>query len=124
MDPIVYSFHAPRRWAVLASVAGFSPASALFVSTESTLEGQVTEHQVTFPSTSSYGALTGPVEIRVVPFSGQYAGHPAALVAFRLAQAGAPSGFTSTVRAISSALRRRSNRWSIASSRVSRARSS
>jgi len=91
------SFHAPRQWALLTSVAGFEATAAVFTSGENTSQNETIEYEATLPSTAPYGAVSSPIEIRLVPFAGQYSQHPAALLAFRLTRAGSTTGFGASV---------------------------
>lgn len=81
------SYHAPRRWAVFTSVAGFATNQAVFNSPRDTSQGEVAEYVFRLPDTPAYSNRTGAVEIRIVPYSGQYGGHNAALTGFKLTSA-------------------------------------
>lgn len=87
------SFHAPRAWAAFTSIGGFEAAAAVHVTAENTGQGDIAEYAFTLPATAAYAAVTGPFELRLVPFAGQFSNHPAALTAFRFARAGTPRGF-------------------------------
>jgi hypothetical protein len=76
-------FHAPRRYAVFTNIGGFAVGSEVF----STVRFPTTVDQefvFTLPDTTAYGALTGPVEFRIVGFAGQFAGHRTSINAFKL----------------------------------------
>lgn len=76
-------WHAPRRFAVLTSVDGFTAGVAVFDTGRFT---ELTPRTFTFqlPDTPAYQGLTGPVEIRIYGYGGQYLGHDFALQAFSL----------------------------------------
>jgi hypothetical protein len=76
-------YHSPRRYAVLTSVDGFTDQAAVFTTSriDSTSDEQLT---FTLPNTAAYSRITGPFELRLYGFSGQYAGHKTSLLSFRL----------------------------------------
>jgi len=76
-------YHAPRRFAALTSLGGLEAGQEVFAS-ERNGDTDDTEYRVTLPSTAAYQAVAAPLEIRLVPFAGQYGGHRAAITAFKL----------------------------------------
>ncbi|RME27143.1 MAG: hypothetical protein D6806_05050, partial [Deltaproteobacteria bacterium] len=76
-------YHAPRRFAFFTSVEGLQAGEEVF-SSERNGGNSDTEYVFTLPDTSAYQSVTGPVELRIVPFAAQYGGHRAALLAFKL----------------------------------------
>lgn len=75
-------YHAPRRYAVFSSVAGFTAGQELFVSDfcETSDDLDVTGY---FPLTAAYQNLTGPVTLRIYGFQAQWGGHATSLADFR-----------------------------------------
>jgi hypothetical protein len=49
------------------------------------------EFSFLLPDTPAYSGITGPMETRIVGYSGQYGGHKTSLVAFKLYGAIVPS---------------------------------
>jgi len=76
-------YHAPRRYAVMASVSGFSPGEALFISERN---AGTSDHEISFllPVDSTYESLDYPVEFRIYGYSGQWGGHRTSMLALRL----------------------------------------
>lgn len=76
-------FHAPRRFAVFTSVGGFTTGAAVYDTGRFTA---TTAQTFTFqlPDTSAYNNLSGPVQVRIYGYSGQYLGHDFALEDFEL----------------------------------------
>jgi len=81
------SYHAPRVFAVMTSVGGFTNGHALF--TSDYYDGDVSDitHTFRFPTTAAYRAISGPLQIRIYGFSGQFDNHPCGLVDFKLTAA-------------------------------------
>ncbi|NLF38929.1 cadherin-like domain-containing protein, partial [bacterium] len=75
--------HAPRRYAVLASVEGFVDGLEVFTTPRFTDVVPLT-FRFSLPETPAYQAIAGPVEFRVYGFAGQYAGHKTSLSGFKL----------------------------------------
>jgi hypothetical protein len=76
-------YHAPRRYAVFTSISGFANGTQVHTTAR---DGGTDDQEVSFllPDTAAYTGITGPVEFRIVGFSGQYGGHKTSLVAFKL----------------------------------------
>lgn len=83
-------FHAPRRFAWLTSLSGFSAADAIYLSPRIDDDAGEQEFVFTLPDTAAYAALTGAVEFRLLGFAGRFAGHPVAIRAFKITRAGTP----------------------------------
>lgn len=91
------SYHAPRRWALRLVIPTLDLDTEIFASPENTSEGQSMEYVATLPADTRLNSLVVTVQLRLVPFAGQYSNHPAAVTAFRLSVAGTPSGFGADV---------------------------
>lgn len=78
-------YHAPRAWAVMTSVGGFTSAAKIYDTGRFTSQADET-FTFTFPDTAAYESLTTPVEIRLYHYLGQY-GHLVALLDFKLTEA-------------------------------------
>jgi hypothetical protein len=76
-------YHAPRRYAVLTSVGGFTEPAAVYTTSRDGSADDL-EYSFTLPNTAAYNGITAPFELRLYGFSGQYGGHKTSLVAFRL----------------------------------------
>jgi len=76
-------YHAPRRFAFMTSVAGFSPGDEVFSSERNTSSSD-TQYSFELPNDPAYQAVSENVEIRIVPFAAQYSGHKAAIISFKL----------------------------------------
>jgi hypothetical protein len=76
-------YHAPRRYAVFTSIEGFSDGNELFSSDRSGSTADL-EYVFRLPDTPVYESITGPVEIRIYGYSGQYGGHKTSLIDFKL----------------------------------------
>ncbi|MBX7245518.1 MAG: hypothetical protein K1X53_08460 [Candidatus Sumerlaeaceae bacterium] len=76
-------YHAPRRYAVFTSVGGFADGQQVFVSDRSQSSDNL-EYTFRLPDSPQYENLTGPVEVRIVGFQGQYGGHRTSLTHFKL----------------------------------------
>ncbi len=76
-------YHAPRRFAFMTSVGGFSAGNEVFSSERNTSSSD-TEYSFEVPDDPSYQALSGDVEVRIVPFAAQYSGHKMAMISFKL----------------------------------------
>lgn len=76
-------YHAPRRFALLASSDGFQEAQAVFLSPriDSTDDQEL---RIVLPDTSSWRNLSQPVEFRLYGYGGQWGGHRMALLSLRL----------------------------------------
>ncbi len=77
-------WHAPRQYAVMTSIDGFSAGSQIFTSTHTYDIGTNLEFTFTLPDTSAYDAVSVPLEFRIYGFRGQYGGHRTSLTEFRL----------------------------------------
>lgn len=77
-------FHAPRRFALFASPAGFGSAQQLFVTPRLGATGTSFEFEAVLPSTPAFGGISGPVSFRLVGFGGQFSGHQVRLTDFRV----------------------------------------
>lgn len=76
------AWHSARRYAVFTSIGGFTSGAQLFDTGRFiTTVPQTFAFQL--PDTPAYQGLVGPVEVRIYPYSGQYA-YPTALSAFSL----------------------------------------
>jgi hypothetical protein len=77
-------WHAPRQYAVMTCIDGFSAGSQVFTSKHT--HDVVTNLEFTFslPDTTADDALSGLLELRIYGFSGQYGSHQTSLTAFRL----------------------------------------
>ena len=82
------SFHAPRTFAVFTSIGGFSAANAVFTSLRMEDVGE-REFVLKLPDTAAFENVTSAVQIRIYGFAGRFAGHAAALRAFKLTTASA-----------------------------------
>jgi hypothetical protein len=76
-------YHAPRRYALLTSIDGFSDSTAVYSTPRFTSMLPETFSAI-FPTTEAYRNITAPVEFRIYGFAGQYAWHPTSLSAFKL----------------------------------------
>ena len=76
-------YHAPRRYAIMTSIGGLTAGAEVYVSPRNNSSGGM-EYRLHLPEIAAYAAVTEPVEIRIVPFSGQYGGHVAAIRAFKM----------------------------------------
>jgi len=76
-------YHAPRRYALMTSVGGFTDGNQLFSSPRS---GSTADQQfsLSLPDTAAYQAISGPFAIRIYGFSGQWGGHRTSLIQFKL----------------------------------------
>ncbi|MDX2175475.1 MAG: hypothetical protein SF028_03285 [Candidatus Sumerlaeia bacterium] len=77
------SYHAPRRYAVMTSVAGFAAGAEVFTTDRDGGE-EDSEHRFTLPDIPSFEALASPVEFRIYGFAGQYGGHATSLTELRV----------------------------------------
>ncbi len=82
------TFHAPRTFALMTSLGGFSAANAVFISPRMEDLGEQ-EFVFRLPDTAAFESVTSAVQIRIYGFAGRFAGHVAALRAFKLTEAGA-----------------------------------
>lgn len=82
------TFHAPRTFALFTSLGGFSAANAVFTSPRMEDLGEQ-EFVFRLPDTTAFESVTSAVQIRIYGFAGRFAGHVAALRAFKLTEAGA-----------------------------------
>lgn len=76
-------WHASRRFAVFTSIGGFAAGQEIYDT------GRFTDtvpmmFRFHLPATAAYRNVTGPVEIRIVGYGGQFAFHKASIYAFRL----------------------------------------
>jgi hypothetical protein len=76
-------YHAPRKFAFLTSVEGFTEEKSVFISPRT---GSTDDMEYTFalPDKEIYNSIHEPFELRIYGFSGQYAGHKAELYNFRI----------------------------------------
>jgi hypothetical protein len=75
-------YHAPRIYAVMTSVGGFTDGAEVFTSPHNADTADM-EYVVTLPTTAAYAAL-GATELRIYGYSGQYGGHKTSITAFKL----------------------------------------
>jgi len=68
----------------MTSIDGFADGSQVFTSHHSYDLGTNLEFVFTLPDTAAYGPVSGPVELRLYGYSGQYGGHRTSLLAFKL----------------------------------------
>jgi len=77
-------FHAPRRYALLTSIAGFSESAAVYSTPRFNTRLPET-FTCTLPATDAYRDVAAPVEFRIYPFAGQHTVHKTSLSAFKFA---------------------------------------
>jgi hypothetical protein len=77
-------WHAPRQYAVMTSIEGFTDGSQIFTSNHTYDVGTHLEFVFNLPDTAEYNNVIGPVEFRIYGFSGQYGGHRTSLTDFKL----------------------------------------
>lgn len=76
-------YHAPRRFAVLTSVGGFADGAQVLTS-DRFEDGDDHELVAVLPGGAEYADISGPFEVRIYGFAGQWGGHRACLVDAKL----------------------------------------
>ena len=81
------SWHAPRRYAIMTSVDGFSTNAVLFTSDYYAGDTSDITETFTFPTTAAYRAISGTLQVRMYGFAGQFSGHRSGLIDFKITAA-------------------------------------
>jgi len=77
-------WHAPRRYALFTSLAGFGAGQEVYASAAAVWNFDEITCRVILPGTAPYQAVSAPVEFRVYGFEAQWGGHRTSLTGFRL----------------------------------------
>lgn len=80
-------WNASREFAIMTSAEGFTAGAALFTSDYYEADVNDFTHSFHLPSSAAYRAISGPFEMRIYGFSGQYDQKPAGLIDFKLTAA-------------------------------------
>jgi hypothetical protein len=77
-------YHAPRYYAVMSSINGFSAGSEIYTTPYNNDMGTTREYAFTLPNSQAYATINGPLEFRIYAYGGQWGGHRTSLTAFQL----------------------------------------